>query len=60
MYIDGSLLDHFTSFGDESCVVFLFYCVANLLRLINKKAHKYDQSHSDFHSFCPSEQNYCS
>lgn len=24
MYIDSSLFDHFTSFGDKRCVVFLF------------------------------------
>lgn len=56
MYIDSSLLDHFTSFGDKRCVVFLFN-VSVLLRLINKNAHKSEQSHSEFHSFCPSEQD---
>lgn len=59
MYSDSSLLDHFTfwgSFGDKRCVVFLFN-VSVLLCLINKNAHKSDQSHSEFHSFCPSEQD---
>lgn len=59
MYIDSSLLDHFTSFGDKRCVVFLF-SVSVLLCLINKNAHKSDQSHLEFHSFCPSEQDYAS
>lgn len=39
--------------------MFLF-SVSVLLCLINKNAHKSDQYHSEFHSFCPSEQDYVS
>lgn len=59
MRIDSSLLDHFTSFGDKRCLVFLFN-VSVLFCLINKNAHKSDQSHSESHSCCPSEQDYVS
>lgn len=39
--------------------MFLF-SVSVLLCLINKNAHESDQYHSEFHSFCPSEQDYVS